>query len=79
MPDSIIAVNIAVADLNDNAPLFSKKMYDVSILENATTGHVLLQLHARDEDIGVNARVIYTILAGSGVNTFSLNKTSGKW
>jgi len=66
-----------VVDQNDNAPSFNEKIYDVSILENVTVGHVLLVLYAQDDDMGVNANVTYSILAGSGVNTFSLNKTSG--
>lgn len=77
-PQSVAAVNIAVSDLNDNAPIFSQKVYEVSLLENASIGHVLLQLYARDEDVGVNAHVTYTILAGSGAKTFSLNKLSGR-
>jgi len=39
---------------------------------------VLLALYAQDDDTGVNANVSYSILAGSGINTFTLNKTSGK-
>lgn len=66
-----------MVDQNDNAPRFNEKIYDVSILENATVGHVLLVLYAKDEDSGLNANVSYSILAGSGMNTFSLNKTSG--
>ena len=76
-PNSTTAVRIVVVDLNDNAPRFNKKIYDVSILENATIGQVVLVLHAQDEDIGMNANISYTILAGSGINTFYLNKTSG--
>lgn len=76
-PNSSTAVRIVVVDLNDNAPSFKKKIYYVSILENATIGHVVLELHAEDEDVGLNANVSYTILAGSGMNTFTLNRTSG--
>lgn len=76
-PNSSTVVRIVVVDLNDNAPSFKKKMYDVSIRENATIGHVVLELRAEDEDIGLNADVSYTILAGSGMNTFNLNRTSG--
>lgn len=78
-PNSTTTVRITVVDQNDNAPRFNETIYDVSILENATIGHVLLVLHAQDEDTGINANVSYSILAGSGMNTFSLNKTSGKW
>ena len=66
-----------MVDQNDNAPRFNEKIYDVSILENVSVGHVLLVLYAKDEDSGLNANVSYSILAGSGMNTFSLNKTSG--
>ena len=77
-PSSTTAVRIDVVDLNDNAPRFKEKIYDVSILENVTVGHALLVLYAQDDDTGLNANVSYSILAGSGMNTFSLNKTSGK-
>lgn len=77
-PNSTTAVRIAVVDQNDNAPRFNEKIYGVSILENVTVGHVLLVLHAQDDDTGLNANVSYSILAGSGMNTFNLNKTSGK-
>lgn len=71
-------VNIFVEDLNDNHPNFDKKIFDASILENATLGHVVLILSARDGDVGQNADISYWVYAGSGVDTFSLNKTSGK-
>ena len=67
-----------MVDQNDNAPRFNEKIYDVSILENVSVGHVVLVLYAQDDDTGVNANVSYSILAGSGMNTFTLNKTSGK-
>lgn len=76
--NSTTTVNISVMDLNDNAPRFNEKIYDVSILENATLGHVVLVLTAQDDDKGLNANVSYTVLAGSGLNSFSLNKASGK-
>ena len=76
--NSTVAVNISVVDLNDNAPHFNRRSYDVNVLENTTLGKVVLVLNARDEDKGVNANISYTLLAGSGVYTFSLDKVSGK-
>ena len=75
---SVTNVNIFVEDLNDNPPHFDKKIFDASIRENATLGHVVLILSAQDGDVGQNADISYSVHLGSGVDTFSLNKTSGK-
>ena len=76
--NSTTAVNISILDVNDNAPFFNNKINHVDILENATLGHVVLVLNAQDDDTGLNANVRFMVLAGSGLKTFSLNKTSGK-
>lgn len=44
-------VDIEVIDVNDNLPIFDKKIYNISILENAPNGFSVTQIHAHDADI----------------------------
>uniref|UniRef100_A0A8C5CHP8 Protocadherin 8 n=1 Tax=Gadus morhua TaxID=8049 RepID=A0A8C5CHP8_GADMO len=53
---------IRVGDENDNAPLFSRALYDISVLENNVPGSYIATVVARDSDTGPNARVSYSLL-----------------
>ncbi|XP_015755978.1 PREDICTED: cadherin-23-like [Acropora digitifera] len=76
--ESTTVVRVIVNDINDNAPHFKKKIYDVSILENATLGQLVFVLEAVDDDALFNANISYKLMGGSGMNTFSLDQTSGE-
>ena len=75
--ESTTVVRVVVNDINDNAPHFQKKIYYVSILENATLGQLVFVLEAVDDDALFNANISYKLMGGSGTNTFSLDQTSG--
>ncbi|KAG8000633.1 Protocadherin-8 [Nibea albiflora] len=74
---------IRVTDENDNPPLFSKSVYEVSVLENNIPGSYVTTLVARDPDVGKNAKVSYKIMdsevpGGSPVSTYvSVDPLSG--
>ncbi|XP_037542926.1 protocadherin-8 [Nematolebias whitei] len=74
---------ISVTDENDNPPLFSKPLYEVSVLENNIPGSYIATVVARDPDVGKNAKVSYTLLdsevpGGSPVSTYvSVDSVSG--
>lgn len=53
---------IQVKDENDNPPLFSKSLYEVSALENNIPGSYVTTVVARDPDVGKNAKVSYKII-----------------
>ncbi|XP_057708795.1 protocadherin-8 [Corythoichthys intestinalis] len=53
---------IRVTDENDNAPLFSKSAYEVSVIENNIPGSYVTTVVARDPDMGRNAKVSYKLL-----------------
>uniref|UniRef100_A0A674JIT4 Protocadherin-8 n=1 Tax=Terrapene triunguis TaxID=2587831 RepID=A0A674JIT4_9SAUR len=61
---------VRVSDENDNAPLFSKPVYEVAVLENNPPGAYLATVVARDPDLGRNGKVLYRLLetqsAGGG-------------
>ncbi|XP_063060199.1 protocadherin beta-6-like [Engraulis encrasicolus] len=55
-------IKIKVLDINDNAPVFSKKTYRASLSENAPVGHVVTTVSAVDADKGINGEVLYSLL-----------------
>ncbi|XP_046901910.1 protocadherin-23 [Hypomesus transpacificus] len=54
-------VNVTVADVNDNAPVFPKAADAVAVSQNTLPGTVLFIAHAHDLDSGTNGRVRYSI------------------
>uniref|UniRef100_A0A668AP98 Protocadherin-8 n=1 Tax=Myripristis murdjan TaxID=586833 RepID=A0A668AP98_9TELE len=74
---------IRVTDENDNPPLFSKPVYEVSVMENNIPGSYVSTLVARDPDMGRNAKVSYKLIdaevsGGAPVSTYvSIDSLSG--
>ncbi|XP_008273884.1 protocadherin-8 [Stegastes partitus] len=74
---------IRVTDENDNPPLFSKSLYEVSVLENNIPGSYVTTVVARDPDVGKNAKVSYKLIdsevpGGSSMSTYvSVDSLSG--
>lgn len=56
---STTQVNVTVADINDNAPVFPKTRDAVTLSQNTLPGTVLFIAHAHDSDSGANGRVLY--------------------
>ena len=69
-------VSLSVLDVNDESPQFSMPLYSVVIPETVSVGTVVLAVNASDRDIGVNARVTYS-LEPSVSEVFSLNTEDG--
>ncbi|XP_014405210.1 PREDICTED: protocadherin-8 [Myotis brandtii] len=67
---------VRVGDENDNAPLFTQRVYEVSVRENNPPGAYLATVAARDPDLGRNGQVTYRLLeaevgrAGDAVSTY---------
>ncbi|XP_063068927.1 protocadherin-8 [Engraulis encrasicolus] len=79
---AISQYTIRLTDENDNAPLFSKPFYEVSIEENNAPGAYIMTVVATDVDLGRNAKITYKLLdslvMGSLVSTFvSLDPATG--
>ena len=58
-------MTITLTDVNDNAPQFDLKQYDVAIPEDAEVGLSFLAVHASDRDEGRNQEVRYSIISDS--------------
>ncbi|ETN76935.1 cadherin domain protein [Necator americanus] len=70
-------VEIGITDVNDNAPIFEKEIYNISVMENATLPAVIAQIKATDKDSGVNGKVHYSIAATSSV-PLTIDYTTGE-
>ncbi|KAK9963692.1 hypothetical protein ABG768_006858 [Culter alburnus] len=76
-----IEILIDVLDINDNAPVFTKETYTVTLNENAPVGTTILQVNATDLDEGKNGELIYAL--GNNVNNnlrrlFEVNSITGE-
>ncbi|CAI9732472.1 protocadherin beta-16-like [Octopus vulgaris] len=77
---SILGVKISVTDVNDNVPIFSQNIYNVSIKNELHQEAPIVVLSAKDMDIGENANITYHFtLKTSDIakDHFKLNKQTG--
>uniref|UniRef100_UPI0037E8A01B protocadherin gamma-A4-like n=1 Tax=Semicossyphus pulcher TaxID=241346 RepID=UPI0037E8A01B len=73
-------VHVTVLDANDNAPVFSKTVYEARLPENSPVGTVVVTVAATDADEGLNGEVTYELsrISETGRRVFVLNQTSGQ-
>ncbi|XP_037317226.2 protocadherin beta-15-like [Pungitius pungitius] len=57
-------VQLSVADINDNPPVFEEQSYSAYVTENNKSGSTLCSVTARDPDWRQNGTVIYSLLPG---------------
>ncbi|XP_065266045.1 protocadherin alpha-8-like [Emys orbicularis] len=72
---------ITVLDANDNAPVFDKSVYEVSLYENAANGTLVIKLNATDLDEGINKDVSYSFnnrMSTKIKDIFSLDINTGE-
>lgn len=73
---SVVALNVIIADVNDNAPLFVPSSYFVKVLEDMPVSAVVMWLEAHDPDLGLGGQVRYSL--GNDYNgKFEIDRTSG--
>ncbi|KAM8732193.1 protocadherin gamma-A11-like isoform 36-T36 [Acanthopagrus schlegelii] len=58
------SVQLSVADINDNPPVFEEQSYSAYVSENNKPGSTLCSVTARDPDWRQNGTVIYSVLPG---------------
>ncbi|XP_062986036.1 protocadherin gamma-B5-like [Elgaria multicarinata webbii] len=71
---------INVTDANDNPPIFTQEVYQVSLRENTPVGSLVLQIVASDKDEGTNALIMYHFsnIPAKAQQIFSLDPANGK-
>ncbi|XP_001989490.2 cadherin-87A [Drosophila grimshawi] len=72
-------IHINILDVNDNAPVFTRPVYNSTVSENAAyqPPAALLQVQATDLDEGLFGDVRYVITAGNDLALFKLDAQSG--
>lgn len=72
-----LTVHVFLLDVNDNAPTFVSSGL-VHILEDTETGSLVHRLVTKDNDLGENGQVTYTILSGNKEDLFTLEESTGR-
>ncbi|XP_064554769.1 cadherin-87A isoform X2 [Drosophila montana] len=72
-------IHISILDVNDNAPVFTRTVYNSTVSENAAyqPPAALMQVQAIDLDEGLYGDVRYIITAGNEPTLFKLDAQSG--
>ncbi|XP_066445320.1 protocadherin gamma-B7-like [Eleutherodactylus coqui] len=70
-PLNLYTITIEIQDVNDNAPIFSKKHFDLEISEVTSPGARFALGNAQDPDLGTNSVQSYTL---SGNENFGLGE-----
>ncbi|KAM6946138.1 neural-cadherin-like [Aplochiton taeniatus] len=70
-------VRVFISDVNDNKPVFSQRLYEVSVGEDADVGLAVVTVSANDEDEGANAKLRYQITAGNTGGAFDMEPEVG--
>lgn len=68
-------LTVTVEDANDNKPVFLQDSYSVNILESTSLGTEIIQVEARDKDLGSNGEVTYSVLTDT--HQFAINSSTG--
>ncbi|CAI9732406.1 putative protocadherin beta-18 [Octopus vulgaris] len=77
----ILTIHVSVTDENDNQPVFSKNVYNVSINNRQDIYTPIVTVYATDLDSGENGKVSYYFSSKTSdfaKTLFYLNETSGK-
>lgn len=72
-----IPVEINLSDVNDNAPVFEKSPYRTTVPTSTQPGHNILQVKAKDYDVGINAEIIYAFSREEDKPKFRIHPTTG--
>lgn len=67
-----------VLDVNDNAPVFQRRDYTVTVPEDVAVGTEILRVLATSADIGANAEVTYHIRSGNELRRFTIDRILGE-
>ncbi|XP_069746695.1 protocadherin-9 isoform X3 [Narcine bancroftii] len=68
-------VRVRLEDENDNPPVFSQPVIELSVAENNHRGLYLTTISATDEDSGKNAEIVYQL--GPNASSFDLDRKTG--
>lgn len=70
-------VPVHLADINDNAPVFNREIYEVAVPETSPPNTPVIRLKVTDRDEGKNAQVSLEIVGGNEGGEFRVNAETG--
>ncbi|XP_053092853.1 protocadherin alpha-2 isoform X10 [Pangasianodon hypophthalmus] len=73
-------IKVNVLDANDNAPVFTKSLYKVSIAEDTPAGTTVIRVQAKDPDEGLNGQIMYSFMSHTAqyiLNRFEIDSETG--
>uniref|UniRef100_A0AAQ5XSP9 FAT atypical cadherin 3b n=1 Tax=Amphiprion ocellaris TaxID=80972 RepID=A0AAQ5XSP9_AMPOC len=70
---SQVDLTILVLDVNDNAPVFQRRDYGVTVPEDVAVGTEVIRVLATSADIGPNAEITYNIRSGNELRKFIID------
>lgn len=73
-----VDLTILVLDVNDNAPVFQRRDYAITVPEDVAVGTEVLRVLATSADIGLNAEITYSIRSGNELGKFSIDRNRGE-
>ncbi|KAL6474024.1 hypothetical protein MHYP_G00175850 [Metynnis hypsauchen] len=75
-----VVLNVSVLDANDNVPVFTHPVYEVSLPENAALDAMVVQVSASDADEGPNGEVTYefSYISADAENVFTIDQKTGE-
>lgn len=73
-----VDLTILVLDVNDNAPVFQRRDYAVTVPEDVAVGTEVLRVLATSVDIGPNAEITYRIRSGNELGKFTIDRNLGE-
>uniref|UniRef100_K7EY04 Cadherin domain-containing protein n=1 Tax=Pelodiscus sinensis TaxID=13735 RepID=K7EY04_PELSI len=77
---STAMLQVMLADVNDNQPVFRETQVEARVAENAPAGTSVIRLHATDADAGFNAEIQYLFdpqVTPETKRLFALNSSTG--
>ncbi|XP_008304110.1 protocadherin beta-1-like [Stegastes partitus] len=75
-----VQISVNVLDSNDNAPVFTQKIYKSTLRENSPPGTIVITVSATDLDEGSNGKISYVILnsVDDASEIFDINGETGE-
>ena len=73
---SSVSFLVIVTDINDNSPVFSRRVYNTRLAENAPINQFIVKVSAQDRDLGVNGDISYRLNMDAG-SMFSISSVTG--
>jgi protocadherin-16/23 len=72
-----VPVQITIADINDNKPVFSRFPFSVEVPAYSQPGHNLLRVTAEDQDDGTNAEIVFSFVNEPFSSKFRISPNTG--